>query len=105
MDLIIGILIGLSSTYILEQVLQRNKTLRNEFWEYHKPIFGYHVHHSTFGIPFIIVGLFYFFSGGSGFLFLGIGTGIILMHTYSSREFIFIEKSNKERKNKVPPKK
>lgn len=101
MDLVLGIGIGIIVTYILEQILQRNKALRNEFWEHHRPILGYHIHHSTLGIPFIIVGLMNPFNNGLGLLIVGVGIGIIVMHTITSKEFTFIEKSNKERKNKL----
>lgn len=101
MAFFLGIFLGIFLTYLLEQLLQKNKVLRKELWEHHKPILGYHVHHSIFGIPLILLGIiFLFFPGITGILLIGLGLGIIIMHTYSAKEFKFIEKSNKERKNK-----
>jgi hypothetical protein len=103
-EIVLGIGVGILVTFTLEQVLQRNKRLRNEFWEYHKPILGFHVHHSTFGIPVILLGLS-LFPRKESFLLIGIGLGIIIMHTITSREFIFIERSYEERKNRLADKK
>jgi hypothetical protein len=101
MSFIFGLIIGIVFTYILELILQSNKKLRQEFWEHHKPIFGYHFHHSVFGIPLIIVGLYFIYNPVFNGLFLiGIGLGIIVWHNYTARHFIFIEKSNKERGNR-----
>ena len=100
MNLIFGILSGIIITYIFEQILQRNKVLRKELWDHHKPIFGYHVHHSTVGILLIIIGLLDLQNIDRCLVLIGLGLGVIIMHSYSAREFTFIEKSNKERKNK-----
>lgn len=93
MSFIFGLLIGMLATWLLEIILQRNKLLRKEFVDNHKSIFGYRVHHSTFGLLFLIIGLFsIYYPLTNALFFLGLGIGIILLHTITSKRFVFVEK-------------
>ncbi|MEK7597272.1 MAG: hypothetical protein AAB441_01350 [Patescibacteria group bacterium] len=96
MSFIFGLLIGMFTTWSLEITLQRNKLLRKEFVDNHKSIFGYRVHHSTFGLLFLIIGFFSMYPPFTNALFfLGLGIGVITIHTITSKRFIFIEKLHK----------
>lgn len=86
---IIYTFLGIFLTHIFEFVLQHNARLRERYYQRHEVLFGYHVHHSTIGLLFILIGIFYY----SAELW-GIGIGIIIMHTISSKRFVFIEKEN-----------
>ena len=89
-DLLFGIMI----TWLFELILKSNKKLKDRYYRRHKIFFGYHIHHSIYGILAIIASVVLFFiNEKSAFLFwLAFGIGIIVMHTISSGRFIFIEK-------------
>lgn len=91
---LLNVLIGTMATWIFELILQTNKKLRDRYYRRHEVLFGYHVHHSTIGLLVIVVGVFAFiYSTPAVSLGLaGFGVGIILMHTISSRRFVFIER-------------
>lgn len=93
-DFIVGLLCGAVLTLIFEWVLQSNKHLKKHFWDNHKAIFGYHFHHSTYGLLLCVAALFFlFFDESLSYLLLGIGTGIISAHTYTDKRLVFVEKS------------
>lgn len=99
--LLLGILIGIIATILLEVILQKNKRLRKEFWDNHKSFFGYHVHHSCYGLLFIIIGFFSLWHPFmNSFLLFGIGLGIIATHTYTAKHFVFINRIAHEENNK-----
>lgn len=90
------LLIGIAITFIFEFILKTNKRLKERHYRRHEILFGYHVHHSTIGLLLIAVStvLFLLDKETSSLSTLGIGVGIIVMHTISSRRFVFIEKEN-----------
>ncbi len=87
-------LIGLIGAWLFEQVLKINKKLRNRYYKRHEILFGYHTHHSIYGLLFILAGMIMFYTGRQDiFIFLtASGLGIIAMHTISSGRLVFIEK-------------
>jgi hypothetical protein len=89
-----GLLGGILLTWIFELVLKTNKKLKHRYYMHHEIIFGYHVHHSVYGLIFLLVSLIYFFSHQTvSFIFcVGMGVGIILEHTVSERRFVFVNK-------------
>lgn len=91
---IFWLFIGMTSTLIFEKIILSNKRLKNEFWDNPKTVFGYHFHHSTLGLILLIIGIIIFLYGSTlGVSLAGFGLGIIIVHTYTDRELIFIEKS------------
>lgn len=92
--ILIGIMSGLAMTILFEFVLKTNKRLRNRYYKQHNVLFGYHAHHSVYGLFFIIAGVaFYFNKNISDSLFyISFGIGIIIQHTLSANRFVFIEK-------------
>ena len=92
--LLISILTGIVITWIFEFTLRTNKNFHKKYYEQNNIIFGYHVHHSNYGIALFVSSLITFFlnyKSASLFLF-GIGMGIIIMHTISEKKFVFIDK-------------
>ena len=89
-----NILMGILATWIFEFILQNNKKLRDRYYRRHEVLFGYHVHHSTIGLLVMAAGGIFFLSGNflTGIGMIGFGIGIIMMHTISSRRFVFIER-------------
>jgi len=91
-----NIFIGIALTFVFELILKTNRKLRERYYTRHEILFGYHVHHSTVGL--LVMGasvvLFLLDKEMSSLVSLGIGAGIIIMHTISSRRFVFIEKEN-----------
>jgi hypothetical protein len=95
--LLTDFLLGIVATLVFEQILKRNKKLRNRYYRHHQLFFGYHVHHSTYGLVAVVASIILFFVGrsmSSVFWFM-FGIGIIFEHTISDGRFIFIEKAKK----------
>lgn len=86
--------VGVLLTLIFEFVLKTNKKLRDRYYRRHEILFGYHVHHSTIGLLLIVLGVLLFLSDepGVALKIIGIGMGVIIMHTISSGRFVFVEK-------------
>ena len=89
--LIIGLFFGIFADYFWAFIVN---------WPKHKGkipvavhIFKYHIHHSTLGFIFILVGLLIDFYSS---IIIGFGFGIIISHTIRTKEFMFIEKVEKE---------
>lgn len=96
---VISVLFGIILTYLFELILKSNKTFKYRYYNHHKIIWGYHVHHSTYGLVFMLVGVVLFLYGNENsaldaFLF---GLGIIIQHTNSDGRFVFIEKQGNKR--------
>lgn len=91
---LMGLMFGLIITLIFETVLKRNKKLRHRYYMHHEVLWGYHVHHSTYGLFFILLGIVLYFTGDTqAFLFSVLsGVGVIAEHTFSDGRFIFWEK-------------
>lgn len=92
-----GFFAGVVATWLFELVLKSNKKLRNRYYRHHEILFGYHVHHSTYGLMAIIAAviLFAFHQDLDATLLLWFGIGVIVMHTFSDGRFIFVEKQRK----------
>ena len=89
---LLGLLIGIVATGLLEGVVFSDQTLKEKFWDNPGIIFGYHVHHSTLGILGIITGFILLFRRShAAYLLLGIGLGIIIIHTITDGRLVFIE--------------
>ena len=90
----VGILFGMIVTWLFELVLKSNKWLRNRYYRHHKIIFGYHVHHSMYGLIAIVVSIILFLikQEESAIFYLAIGIGIVIVHTISDGRFVFFEK-------------
>lgn len=89
----VGLLFGMIATWLFEIVLKTNKKLRNRYYKQHAIIFGYHMHHSSYGLlAFIISAILFFTNENSSAVFwLSLGVGIIAVHTISSGKFVFVE--------------
>lgn len=90
-------LLGIVATLVFEQILKRNKKLRHRYYMHHQMFFGYHVHHSLYGLLSVVVSLIVFATGNSesAIFWFMFGIGIIFEHTASDGRFIFIEKVKK----------
>lgn len=100
-----NIVMGIMATWIFELILQTNKKLRDRYYRRHEVLFGYHVHHSTIGLIVIALSgvLFILYGAPIALGAAGFGIGIIVMHTISSKRFVFIERetfSRSKRKSK-----
>jgi len=89
MSLLLSIFVGIAVTFGLEFIFVSNKKFKNTFWDHPVTIYGYKIHHSTYGLLFIALGLI--FSGLRIFL-IGLGLGVIIAHTISDKRFVFVEK-------------
>lgn len=91
---IFGIIFGLLITFIFEMILKTNVKWRVEYYEKHQTFLGYHLHHSMYGVAFMLLGVILFFRHQtvSSIFFMGVGVGVIIMHTVSESRFVFIEK-------------
>ncbi len=95
--LLIGLLLGIILTWLFELVLKNNKKLHKKYYEHHKLFWGYHIHHSTYGLASIIISLVLFLLNERSvdMFYLAFGIGIIIQHTISDGKFVFIEKQRK----------
>ncbi|MGA2417760.1 MAG: hypothetical protein ABSF55_00755 [Candidatus Staskawiczbacteria bacterium] len=89
-----GLLTGWVATILFEFILKTNKELRAKYYRHHEILFGYHVHHSAYGLIFIIIGIIFYLKNNfpDSLFYIALGIGIILQHTISDRRFVFIEK-------------
>ena len=89
-----GLAVGILITWIFEFILKSNKKLKNKYYSQHEILFGYHVHHSTYGLMFLAVSILLFFKKDvpSAVFYLGVAVGIIVEHTRSEGRFVFLEK-------------
>ena len=92
-----GLLAGILITWLFELILKTNKKLRQRYYKQQEVFWGYHVHHSTYGLIFLLVGIILFFNyqEAQALFFMGIATGIVLQHTVSEGRFVFIERWRK----------
>ncbi len=92
-----GFLGGIFLTWIFELVIKSNKKLHHRYYKQHETIFGYHVHHSVYGLILLFISMVYGLNGQieSSIFTVGMGVGIILEHTVSERRFIFVNKWKK----------
>jgi len=94
---LLSILFGIIITYLFELILKSNKNLRHKYYKHHKIFWGYHIHHSTYGLLFILIGIILFIYGKNSALdFVMCGFGIIIQHTNSDGRFVFIEKQKEQ---------
>ncbi len=89
-----GLLRGILITWLFEFVLKTNNKLREKYYRHHEVLFGYHVHHSTYGLLGLILSIFLFMAGRveESLFTASFSLGIIFMHTISDKRFVFIEK-------------
>jgi len=85
-NVIIGLLFGFTIFYLFDLILFRIKSLKRRFWDNPATFFGYHVHHSFYGLIIALIGFVSF-----PFL-IGFGIGMIISHTISDKKLVFIEK-------------
>ena len=87
---------GMFATWIFEFILKTNKSLRHRYYKLHSDFLGFHLHHSLYGILFVLFSFVLFDTKYENwFLYTAFGVGIIAMHTISEKQFIFIEKEKK----------
>ena len=91
---LIGLLFGIVATLIFESFIKANKKLKNKYYRRHNILFGYHAHHSVYGLVLGVLGIVLDLTDDKpiAYFFLAAGIGIILVHTISERRFVFIEK-------------
>jgi len=82
-----GLILGLVATAIWEVSMYFIPFLKNKYWDKPTRIFGYHVHHSVFGLLGIMVGILIV-----RWYVVGLGVGIIVIHTIGDGRLVFIEK-------------
>lgn len=93
MSFLIGIVVGIGVTMLFEYILTSNPHLKKNYWDNPKGIFGYHVHHSSYGLLVLVVGSILLVLQSGPFLFcFGLGLGIIIMHTITDKRLVFVEK-------------
>jgi hypothetical protein len=83
---IIGLPVGFIATVIYEQGFRLVSKVRKR-----EPIVRlgkFHLHHSLYGLLFIVCS---FFTGS--LLLSGIGLGVIFEHTVTEKKFVFIDRS------------
>jgi len=85
-NIIIGLLIGFVISFLFDLISFRIKPLKKRFWDNPVTFFGYHIHHSFYGLIITLFGLISF-----PFL-IGFGIGMIISHTVSDKRLVFIEK-------------
>ena len=92
-----GLLFGLIITRLFELVLKTNKKLRERYYTRHNIFWGYHIHHSCFSFPVIILSIILFWQNQkiSALFTIGLAVGIIVMHTISDGRFVFINKQRR----------
>lgn len=91
----LAFLIALVGTSIFEYMIQHNGYLRDRLWENHLVIMGYHFHHSMYGLLSLMVATYrWFLDKPHAAFFLGVGIGIILMHTITEKAFVFMERED-----------
>jgi hypothetical protein len=92
--LLFGLLSGILLTWVFELVLKTDKKLRERYYRQHEVLFGYHVHHSTYGLAVLLVAIILFLNHqeSQSVFWAAVGMGIILEHTISDGRFVFIEK-------------
>ena len=93
-----SILAGILMTWIFELVLKTNDILYEKYYTHNSVMFGYHFHHSTYGLAlFVSSGIMLLIGYDTApLVLLGMGIGIIVMHTISDGRFVFIEKQRGE---------
>lgn len=90
---LLSTVLGFIYCWIFEIIMIEDKEIRNKYWDHHIPIFGYHMHHSMYGVVLILIGVIsLIFSNSIALLFAGLGWGIILRHTKTDRKIVFVEK-------------
>jgi hypothetical protein len=91
---LIGLFCGMAATWLFEFVLEMNKKLRDMYHSFQYKISkDYHVHHSAYGLLFIVLGVVLLLISKSSALFcMGLGVGIIAIHAISEGRIIFVEK-------------
>ena len=94
--ILIGLAVGIALTRIFELVLKTNKKLRTRYYKNHAIVWGYHIHHSTYGLLCFLISAFLFFIEEKvmALFIMSFGAGIITMHTISDPQnrIVFIEK-------------
>jgi len=92
--ILLGIICGIIATLLFEFVLKTNKRLRRRYYKHHAVLFSYHVHHSIYGVLFIIASIIFYFNKNlpDSIFYFSFGVGIIIQHTISDGRLIFIER-------------
>lgn len=97
--LLILLLLGVATTWVFELILKSNKKLRAKYYTHSAIHFGYHIHHSTYGLALIVFNVILFLVDKKidSPLYTAFGLGIIIMHTISDpkNRIVFIEKQKK----------
>lgn len=86
-EIFLGLIIGLFLTGLFEYIIYFNF---QNIWNNPKMYFGYHVHHSVLGLVSIVIGLIFLKKLKIAYFLIGLGLGIILIHTITDGRLIFI---------------
>jgi len=94
---LLGLFCGILLTWIFEFAIKSNKKLYKRYYKQHEVVFGYHIHHSTYGLVALVMSIVLCLDErySQAIFWLGVGVGIILEHTASERRFIFVNKWKK----------
>ncbi len=84
-----ALIYGVIAARMFEFVMMKNTTLRKRYYHHHQIFFGYHFHHSMYGVAcFVLAAAF----PHQAVFFIPFGIGIILQHTWFEKRFVFIER-------------
>jgi hypothetical protein len=86
--IIIGSVAGLFLTMMIEYLLYLKFV---DLWENPITYYGYHVHHSVYGLLSMCFGLFFIKKPRLFYFLMGLGVGIIIAHTINDGRFVFID--------------
>ena len=98
MATLLGFVIGIICTFVLEKVILGSKKLKQLFWDEktHYLFYGYHMHHSPFGLVLLFSAIIVGLHAVAIALFLaGFGIGIIVMYTITDKRLVFIERGKR----------
>ena len=87
-----GIMFGSILSGLLEAPFMLISPLRRRFWDHPFLLAGYHVHHSVLGLFILVLGCILAIRKSQNALFwIGLGIGIIVLHTLTDGRLIFVE--------------
>ena len=88
-----GFLWGVIPFGLLEMVGWSVPILRQRFYENPLLFNGYHIHHSVLGLVCVAIWLYLLFRRSEkSYFWLGLGLGIMVIHTLMDGRFIFLER-------------
>ncbi len=93
----IGLVFGIIPFGLIEVIGKSVPLLKENFYDNPKQlILGYHVHHTVLGLISIVWGIYSILQKSSKpYFWIGLGLGMIIIHTIADGRLVFIEKQKK----------